>query len=497
MKKFYAFLVLLLVPFFCVSCSSGDLVADASTHASTYNIVGMLDFPNKTLSATENLNYRNNSEYDLEFLLFHLHPNAFREDAENPAVSPAQETRAYPNGFSAGGIEIVTVKVSGTQADFNLEGADDGLLRVQLGSVLHPKSQVEVTISFVLTIPNVNHRFGYGEHTLNLGNWYPVVCVLEEGEFDTDGYTVSGDPFYTDIANFEVTLTYPSSLILASTGEVQKNFLQGSTKSSTYRALAVRDFAMVLSADFEVKSAQTRGIDINYFYFDDSDAECHLQAAVDAVDTFCELIGEYPYKVLNVVKACFLHGGMEYPNLVYISDQVTQDAEYINVIVHEIAHQWWYGVVGNDQLAYGWIDEGLAEYSTALFYDLNPGYAYTSTEVIANALSSYLLFCDVYREVYDRLDTSMNRSVSDFNSETEYVYLTYVKGLLMFDSVSEVIGQNRMNKCLKELYRQYAMQFVTPVELIDCFSKASGRDLKKFMTSWLDGTVILEQLASG
>ena len=114
---------------------------------------------------------------------------------------------------------------------------------------------------------------------------------------------------------------------------------------------------------------------------------------------------------------------------------------------------------------------------------------------MGNALSAYLLFCDVYREVYETLDTSMNRNVLNFNTDTEYVYLSYVKGLLMFDAVSELIGDKKMEKCLQQYYDEFSMKFATPNGLIKSFEKSSGKDLQSYITSWLDGTVVLEQLA--
>lgn len=497
MKKILAFLSILFLPFLFFGCSTTDIVTRASETANTYEIVATLDNENKTLSASMTLSYTNQSASTFEFIYFHLHPNAFSEGAStNYAVSQTQAERAYDNGVSYGGIEILSTKQNGEDTNFSVEGADDHLLKVDLSNALKSGDMTEIEIDFQLTIPNVNHRFGYGKHTINLGNWYPSVCVFEGEEWNTEGYLPSGDPFYNQIANYVVTLTYDSNLTLASSGELQSSTSENGKTTDVYQALAIRDFAMVLSSEFDVISTQVDDVTINYFYFEDENAQAHLQTAVDALETFNDLIGEYPYNVLNVVKACFLHGGMEYSNLVYISDQVTNEAEYNNVIIHEIAHQWWYGVVGNNQIKYGFIDEGLAEYSTALFYDLNEEYGQTTSEVIGNALSSYLLFCDVYGEVYGNLDSSMNRPISTFNTETEYVYLTYVKGVLMFDSIAEVIGQNKMEKCLQALYEKYAMQEITPTQMIETFSKTSGRKIESYIASWLDGTVILEELSA-
>lgn len=495
MKKLFIFAMLLFLPLLFFGCSEKDVILKASENLNSYSIVASLDVENKTLSAKEEVCFLNSFDEEIEFLMFHLHPNAFKENRKtNFAVSASQESRAYDNEKSYGEINILSVFQNGNEISFFVEGEDEHLLKVELNSSLKKGESTKIEITFMLKIPKVNHRFGYGQNTINLGNFYPILCVYENGEWDRSGYNSSGDPFYSQMANYQMEISYDKSFVCASTGNLFDERVENGVKTSKYNALAVRDFAMVFSNKFETKKAVVGQTEITYYYFDDQNSDNHLKTAVDAVNTFNELFGLYPYKTLSVVKADFLHGGMEYPNLVYVSNQVTNEAEYDNVIVHEIAHQWWYCVVGNNQLKYGFIDEGLAEYSTALFYDLNSGYSYTKTDVIGNALSSYLLFCDVYKQVYGTLDTSMNREVSTFNTETEYVYLTYVKGLLMFDSISDVIGQKKMQKCLSGLYKDYFAKEVTPDELISCFEKYSKRHLRSYITSWLDGSVVLEEL---
>lgn len=493
MKKFILTLCFVFVSICCFAGCNAETKA-AIYNANTYTITANLDYQTKSLRATETLEYKNNSQKTLNELKFHLHPNAFSSTAESTKpVTAMQQEKAYPNGFSEGNITISGVFGNGVELVYAIEDKEQSILTVQIPD-LQPANTTEVQINFSLQIPNISHRFGYGENTLNLGNWYPIVCVLEEDGFFTEPYNASGDPFYSDISNYNVSLTFDSNLKIAHTGKEVSRATENNKTTVTASAQAVRDFAIVLSEKFDIVSANVGKTQVNYFYYDDQNFERDLQTATDALKTFNKTIGEYPYEILNVVKANFLHGGMEYPMLVYISDTVDNDEEYAKVIVHEIAHQWWYGVVGNNQLHYGWLDEGLAEFSTALFFEKNESYGVKYEDTIGSALSSYLLFCDVFREVYDNLDTSMNRTLTEFKTDTEYVYISYVKGMLLFDSIRDVVGKNKMEKCLQVYYTDNAMQFATPTKLIESFEKASKKDLKNFITSWIDGTVVLEQL---
>ena len=493
MRFLYYIVVLFLVCGFC-GCD-GTVIDEVSKNLSSYEIIATLDYENKTLSAVENVVYKNNSDVALSELKFHLYPNAFSEKATlYKCVNQAQSSRVYKNGFSEGNIEITSVNVDNKACEFAISGEDRNILVITLEESIAPSFQTKLNISFNLTIPNCEHRFGYGDNTLSLGNWYPIACVFEGGGFLTDGYSPNGDPFYSEVANYCVTLTYPSKLTMVSTGILNQVSSERDLTTSVYEAKAVRDFACVFSEKFESKSAPVGDTTLSYFYYDDNDFEKHFQVCIDALNTFNAMFGEYPYPVLNVAKANFFQGGMEYPQLVYISDSIDTESEIVNVIVHEISHQWWYGVVGNNECENAWIDEGLAEYSTALFYDKNPSYGKTSREVIDSALSSYLLFADVYNDVYDEFDTSMNRNIHNFKTETEYVYLTYVKGVLMFDSVCDIIGKPNMEKSLQRLYSDNMFSNVKPVDVIAAFESTTHKKLASYIGSWLDGSVVFEEL---
>lgn len=493
MKKIF-FVLLSFCLFFC-GCGTVDDLQKISQDLNFYTIEATFDDQTHTISAHQNVQFKNKTGANLETICFHLYPNAFKIGATSTkAVSATQFERAYPNGFDEGSITVGAVTYNNKTCGFEVGGSDQNILIVSLPQPLTNESSCVLDMDFVSLLPNINHRYGYGDHTTNCGNFYPILCVFEDGEWVMNGYSPNGDPFYSELANYDVTINFPSSVTLVSTGE-QTISTQEQTSVCHSVAMAVRDFAFVLSKEFNLLSQTIGNTTLNYYFYDDPNSESNLKTCVDALNTFNDLVGTYPYKVLNVCKSNFLQGGMEYPNLVLISDAVDVDSEYKNVIIHEIGHQWFYGVVGNDECTYPWLDEALTEYITALFYDKNLGYEKTTQTVLASALSSYLLFCDMYKEVYGEMDTSMNRSIYDFKTEAEYTYLTYVKGVLMFDSVCEVIGQNKMEKCIKQYYKDNAFKNATPKDLIVSFERASGKNLASFINSWLDGSVVLEELA--
>ena len=192
-----------------------------------------------------------------------------------------------------------------------------------------------------------------------------------------------------------------------------------------------------------------------------------------------------------MVEANFVHGGMEYPGIVLISDNLMDYETYQNVVIHELCHQWWYGVVGNNQYKFGFLDEGLTDYTTALFYDAHSKYGLTKEKIFTNATNGYTNFCKVYKDVKDNFSTTMLKPLNEFETENEYVYLTYTKGMLMFSGLEDLIGEKRLTKCLRAYFEEYKFKEATPQDLINCLSKNSHRNLQSYINSWLNGDVVL------
>lgn len=489
-KKLAAALLLVCLLFGFSACGGGDYIVDESKKLSSYEITAKFDEQSKTLEALETFKWKNDSGETLNEAVFHLYPNAFREDAVYKPVSKQDFTSAYPNGASYGGIEISSVTAGGNEVDFSIGGEDKNLLVVPLGRDLPPGGETVIEIKFTDTLPNAAHRYGYTDNNYSFGNWYPVLCVRENGGWVTTPYYSNGDPFYSVMANYTVSVTYPAWFTAAATGDFSVT-KSGGAATLTSTALTVRDFAFVLSDKFKVKTLAAGETTVSYYYFDDDNAEENLRVAAEAVKTFGEMISGYPYAGLCVAQTDFVYGGMEYPNLVYVASGL-DDATMKQVIVHEIAHQWWYNLVGNNQAAHAWMDEGLTEFTTALFFKKNTQYSdeINFDKTVRTLERNYTMFVDVM-ESMGNADTSMDRAVNEYATEQEYVCMTYTKGTLMFENLMFSIGQNRFEKCLKRYFRDFRCGVATPDGMIDSFQKACGVNLQGFFSEWLEGKVVI------
>lgn len=469
-----------------VVCASK--IKDKEIYAS-YNQYLVYNNEEKTLEGKQIVEFYNYTGNILKEVKLHLYPNAFREGAKAKIVSLANFDKAYPNGLSYGNINIESASSNNESLTYEICGDDENILKINIPFELYPQDIFVFEIGFSVKLPNANHRFGYGENTINICNYYPILCVYENGDFVQDLYDSNGDPFYSKVSNYNVEIEYDKSLVLASSGKAETRISQNK-KITKISALKVRDFAMVLSEKFQECYEDYKGIEIRYYYYDDVSSVQTVEVIKQVLD-LNKKFGSYPYKTLSVAEANFVHGGMEYPGLVLISDDLADYNTYVNVVVHELCHQWWYGVVGNNQYKYGFLDEGLTDFNTSLFYDKYPAYQLSSEDIYKNALNSYKTFLKTYSGVYDNFTPTMLRSLNEFDTEYEYVYCTYVKGMLMFFDLQELLGQNKFNKCLKYYYECFKFKEATPYDLIKCFNRASGKNLTSWFESWFEGNVLI------
>ena len=490
--KRYILVLLLPVLFLFAGCKS-DEVLNASKNLSSYTI-DITYNDDHTLTCKQTVDYKNNTDTTLDNIMFHLYPQSFRLGAKSSVVSTLNYKKCYEYGSSYGSLNISKQQVNGSDSEIEIIGNDEDIANVKLDKPLRPNETTSIYFEYTVVIPNINHRFGYGDDTINIANFYPIACMYEDGEFVIDSYHYNGDPFYSDVANYSITLHVPNNLVMASSGNLTSQESNENINTYTINALTIRDFAIVLSDKFNVVSDKAGDTTVNYYYYKNQYPNEAIRTSVDAVITFNRLFGTYPYKVLNVVESDFVHGGMEYPNLVLISDMVDVQSDYINVIVHEIAHQWWYGIIGNNEYHYGWLDEGLTEYSTVLFYDENPNYNVNTKELIKNTTNSYVTFVDVYTKVFGKVDTSMNRRLNEYNNESEYVYISYVKGMLMFDSLKDVLGKEKFIKCLQTYFEDNKFKIATPDTLIESFSKGAKCNMRGIFESWINGKVKIVEI---
>ena len=441
------------------------------------------------LTGEEKVKFYNGSENSFTELKFNLYANAFRKDAKFRPIAEQYNHVAYPNGLSYGDIEIHGVTDGKKALEYRIEGQDQNILTVCLDKEVFPNECATVVINYKITLADVIARTGVNEKTINLACFYPVLCGIQNGSFYECEYYSAGDPFFSDVADYFVTIKVNKEYTVATSGVQESVKIQGEEKIVESKIKSARSFAMVLSKNFSVLEDKVNGVDIKYYYYQDDNPEKFMEYAKKSFALFTKLFGEYPYECYSVVKTPFVQGGMEFPALVMISDNLEMES-FGEVIVHETAHQWWQTAVGNNEIEYGFLDEGLAEYSVVLFYENHPEYNLSREYLIKSAENTYKIFCSVYDKINKKVNTVMVRHLKDFTSEYEYVNMAYVKPCIMYDKVRVTIGEEKFFKALKGYYKNFKMKNATPDDLVGAFEK-TGADTNGFFKSFFEGKVII------
>ena len=459
------------------------LAACGTTTPDLYTMTLVYEPSTRSLAGEMTVQLENRTESAWETVEFQLWPNAFREGAKYLPVSETYAPAVYYKGASFGGITLTGIE--GGEA--RVVGEDENILEVTPPAPVYPDERITLTMRFTVLLPEIEHRLGVGQKTVNLGNFYPILCAWGEEGFCEHVYACCGDPFVSSVADYDVTFTLPASYHVAHTGTGTRTEENG---LATYhvRAEGVRDFAMVCSEQFTVHTAEASGIPVAYYALDDADPSGTLQTACESLSYYADAFGAYEYPAYTVVETGFPYGGMEYPMLSLIADDLPA-TEVPLVVAHETAHQWWYAMVGSDQYHEAWQDEGLAEYSAALFFEAYPEYGRTYADMVAASESAYRAYYSVSAQL-SRGETAMRRDLTDYTGDYAYRSLAYDKGVILFDRLRQTVGEERFFAAIKDYARAYKGEIAPPEALIARFAARSPQ-AEGIFAAFLDGLCVI------
>ncbi|WP_202709388.1 M1 family metallopeptidase [Sporosalibacterium faouarense] len=439
----------------------------------------------KTYTAEQKIRYINNEDVSLEEIYFHLYPNTFRKKETAPFLFDSFES-AFPNGFDSGYIDISEVSINQESiTNFETSGTGETILKIPLISNLEPKKSVEISMKYTVKLPSAQDRFGYGQNTFNFGNWYPIAAVYDDEGWNLDPYYSIGDPFYSDTSNYNVTIKAPKDIKIASSGNITSEKVQGDSKIWNIEAKLMRDFAWVASKDFKVIEKDVDGTLVQVYVLKDNESinNYAAEAAFNSIEIFNRVFGKYPYGQYSVVATSF-PSGMEYPGIVFIGEKYynnTYKGYLETVIVHETGHQWWYSLVGNDEVDEAWLDESITSYSEVIYADEKYGddtaetYYKSSTENSYNSIANSLT------------DKVVLKKLSEFTNWDDYGALAYNRGAMFIHEIEERYGEETLYRILNEYYNKYKFLNATTDDFVEVCEEITGQDFEPLVDEFLYG----------
>ena len=247
----------------------------------------------------------------------------------------------------------------------------------------------------------------------------------------------------------------------------------------------MRDFMLAMSADYEVVTQTVEDVTVRSFYLpgDQAGGEHGLKVAADALRVYSRRFGAYPFAELDVVESGTRAGGIEYPGLVVIAEslygQAGEGSYFDFVVAHEVAHQWWYSLVGNDQVNHPWLDESLTGYSTILYYQDVLGRS-VADQVLAQSFEA-----PYQRLVQEKRDQKVDQPVAAFTRD-DYSAVVYRKGPLFFHALRQAIGDDKFDAFLKAYFRQNRYDIATAERmLVAAESVADRATVRSLFGRWI------------
>lgn len=407
----------------------------------------------------------------------------------SPADSDCLVLHVYANAFSKGKdvIDISSAQINRKTVDYEIYGKDRTLLKLH-----YPVSSgqhLNISFKYAITLPRSNTRLGITtKGVTNLACFYPVMAKYENG-WREDEYSSFGDPFYHDIASFYVNLTVDKDTEIACSGRITDTRLVSENgrerKTVEIEAEHIRDFALTVGDMRKVSDTVEIGgktVDVNYCFFLDPYPSRTLDRIKSALSVFSETFGAYPYDTFTLAETMFDDaGGMEYGAFSVVSLCNSIEA-YYDTVTHETAHQWWYGAVGSDQINSAWLDEGLTEFCTYYYHYLTGDRARFNEEM-ASISRSYSAFSAHKGDV--GFNGEMERPLSSYLTDGEYVAVCYFKGAMLFDTLRGLAGDKKFALAMQRYFKDNLFKVATASSLINAF-KAEGLDVSGIVNAWIE-----------
>lgn len=403
--------------------------------------------------------YTNQSQTALDRLVFHL-----------------------PRGLQTIALEEVSGAEAGSPERVGLT------LTVPLTGRLGPSGQVKVVLRYSTFLAQSRKRQGIsgGGGVWLVNDWYPSLDVFDGERWHSGQGAAFGDYSFLAAAPYKVRLTTPPGLaVFGPYGDRGLPVVGDETSQTvTLETGKVRECALVLTMSHETMVEMGRTdptVVALYLPGHEAGARAAIGAARRSLDLYTRLFGPYPGRSFLVVEAPITDfKGVEFPGFILLSTaEFERPAEVEAVVAHEVAHQWWYNLVGSDQLEEPWVDEALAGYSTVLYYEKEYGPAAGQSVLAGGAFGLYRSRRSAYPQ------SSVAKPLSAFATDEEYKMMAYGRGGLFIGALRQTLGDEGFFTFLRNLATNYAGGYLSEASLRQEGEAIAGRSLSTLFDQWL------------
>lgn len=505
--------------------------SEASGDKIKYQLEAELDSTLRQLTARAEVNYTHDFEQAISELVFQLPPNApFLVDNSNYLLS------------------ISRVSVDGKEVSKSAPGF---ILTVPLGRSLKKGETVAVQLEFSLALPKrltastmasdalltmikslsggetkspARELYANSAEVSSFSHWYPIIPAFDGKSFDTSLPSGMGDIANFPVADYNLSLTADADSTVISSAELKSEGSAGEGKKRRiFEGKKLRELALLAGDTYHLRSKDVDGVKVNVYYLPKSKdkAEDMLKYASDSLAYFSKTFSPYPFPKLDVVEVPLGSGigGMEYAGLIAVSSQFiagmdfskdevlslfTQDLQQKPdlmqgplkytlefIIAHEVAHQWWHALVGNNSKATPFVDEALTNYSSLMYFENRYGAKVAAEQQYMQTEFAY----QAYR-LSGGADRKVDAPAESFSSPTEYAAIVYGKGPLYFKELRGKLGDELFLRVIRKYIEDYSFKIATPRSFPDTVtavlksenSSIPAAEVDALAKRWFEGT---------
>ena len=409
-------------------------------------------------------------------------------NTETVALNEIQ-LRLFPN-ILGGEMQVTNLKVDGqsTSPQYALENS---LMIVPLSTVLEVGQSVILKMDFAVTVPQeMELNYGvlaYYDEVLTLAHAYPMICVYDDEGWNAEIPSQDGDVTYADTAFYLVRVTAPKGLTLVTSGQRLNSDGAGQVQTMNVASGPARDFYLAASPNFEEVTQKFGEVTIHSYARKDfvNGAQFALNVASKALDVFSKRYVPYPYTELDIVATPTLALGIEYPGVIAITNRIydvggeyrgSPTSVYLeSTVAHEVGHQWFYSLVGDDQLDDPWLDESLTQFATLQYYTDLYG---------AEGADGFRASLEGRWARVENAEIPIGLPVAEYNG-AEYGAIVYGRGPLFFVALKDAMGSTAFDAFLKDYTETLSWNIATPEIIQTLAEKHCACDLDKLFAEWV------------
>ncbi|MFH2104086.1 MAG: M1 family metallopeptidase [Chloroflexota bacterium] len=430
---------------------------DSTPGATIYHIGLFIPEAMTSLSGMEQVRYTNTETVPLAEVHFGLFPEVL-----------------------GGAIAISSVTVDGTAVT---PVRATGRMQVPLQPALAPGTAVTIQIEFTVTIPTQGGSyyygiFGYNEQILSLAHAYPTVLVYNAEGWNSQAPDTDGDPLFADASYYLVNVDAPADLVMVASGREVERSAVGGRQRVLYANGPGRDFYLAAREDLVSHTARWQETTIHAYALAErpQGAQATAEMAVDALRIFSQRFGPYPYAEFDIVPITTSAGGVEYPGMTAIGAFFSSDDPFLEIVIaHEIGHQWFYNLVGNDTQDEPWLDESLTQYVTCLYF--LDRYGQESMDHCIATLRSL-------GQTASQPEIPIGLPVSSYSSN-DYASIIYGRGGLFFIALNDEMGADNFSAFLREYVRRYSWDVASTEDFRTLAEQECSCDLTGLFDEWV------------